>query len=239
VNDITLCMAYYLNAGMLRLQYQRLQSMPADIARHLSLSLVDDGSPRDPAWLEPVGRGAVLHRITVDVRWNQDAARNLAARFAPAPWLLLTDMDHLVPVETWRALLTQRLDRACAYRFARVNYPGHDPYKPHPNTWLLPARTFEAMGGYDERFAGFYGTDADFAQRLGMIARITMLPQVVERVPREVIPDASTTTYARKTPADKDGIITMKLQRGREQPVRTLRYRFPFVKVDQWPSDPA
>jgi hypothetical protein len=237
MRHITLCMAYYLNAGMLRAQYTRLQSLPDSLRRYVSFSLVDDGSPSDPAWLEPVGYRAVLHRITVDVRWNQDAARNLAVNFAPGPWVLLTDMDHLVPRVTWERLILGDLDARTVYRLGRVNYPGGDPYKPHPNTWLMTRHMFDTIGGYDERFAGYYGTDADFAERVKRYACVEFLPEVVERVPREIIADASTTTYERKTPQDRENIAAIKRRRSLEPPpVRPLRHLFPFERVSEWPQ---
>jgi hypothetical protein len=42
-----------------------------------------------------------IYRIMVDVRWNQDAARNIGAAHAENNWLVLTDIDHMVPEETW------------------------------------------------------------------------------------------------------------------------------------------
>jgi hypothetical protein len=50
-----------------------------------------------------------LYRMGVDVPWNMDACRNLAASQAKTDWLLLTDIDHLVPEKTWRKI-TAALD---------------------------------------------------------------------------------------------------------------------------------
>ncbi len=49
---------------------------------------------------------------------------------------------------------------------SRVDAPNLTPYKPHPNTWLLTTDLFYRIGGYDERFSGFYGTDGEFRNRV-------------------------------------------------------------------------
>jgi hypothetical protein len=234
MNRVTLCMAYYLNPGMLRKQYERLQALPKDLAGRISLSLVDDGSPQSPAWVEPAVSRVILQRITVDVRWNQDAARNLAAAAAPDTWLLLTDIDHLIPEATWRRVICGPLSKGTVYRFSRVNFPNLDAYKPHPNSWLMTAAMFERIGGYDERFAGLYGTDADFAERVRMNAPLVLLKEVIERVPRDVIPDASTTTYERKAPTDRPGIIAVKDERRKLLDWKPLRGTFPSERVGEW-----
>jgi hypothetical protein len=59
------------------------------------------------------------------------------------------------------------------------------------------------------RFAGYYGTDGDFKERVSwpMPAKIKMFKEHIIRVPRTVLADASTTTYLRKQPEDKPMII--------------------------------
>src|SRR5580765_5537969 len=144
LNDVTLCLAYYQNSEMLKHQYQCLAVLPVDLRRHISLIVVDDGSPSEPA------EGALLRmtatnetpaqrdgestsayharrrigiadfkmfRMDVDVRWNQDACRNLAVSQAETKWLLLTDVDHIVLEETWRRIILGRLSWKSVYTF--------------------------------------------------------------------------------------------------------------------------
>lgn len=231
MRDVTLCMAYYLNAGMLAVQYEHLAAMPADLKTGLRLIVVDDGSPRDPATppASDPGFPVEIYRMLQDVRWNQDACRNLAVDRAATDWLLLTDMDHMIPEATLRKAITKALDPATVYRFSRVSAPDMAPYKPHPNSWLLTKAVFDRMGGYDEAMAGFYGTDADFRDRVQAVAPIVTLKEHLIRVPREVIPDASTTTYERKTPEDGAAIRAVKVQR--REGWRPLRGSFAWELV--------
>jgi hypothetical protein len=105
------------------------------------------------------------------------------------------------------------------------------PYKPHPNSWLMTAKTYERIGGYDERFAGFYGTDSDFRDRAARKADIVMLDQVLIRVPRDVIPDASTRTYLRKQPEDSLNLPRIKATRELDPDWKPLRLSFKYMQI--------
>lgn len=231
MNPTSLVLAYYENPGQLRRQYALLRSMPADIRAHLQVVIVDDGSPENPAFAEDIGMPLEVYRIGVDIRWNQDAARNIGAKHAANEWLLLTDIDHEVPEQTWRGVVFGDLTKHWVYRFSRVSAPDMEPYKPHPNSWFMTKATYERAGGYDERFAGFYGTDADFRDRASKAGPTCILSYPIIRVPREVQPDASTTRYARKTIEDSQEIKRIKDERSRVPNWRPVRYRFAYKRV--------
>jgi hypothetical protein len=165
----TLIFPYYLNPEQLHRQYKRLARMPEDIRSHLALIVIDDGSPRSPARppKTPLGlRDFQLYRVGVDVRWNWLTCRNIGVHHALTDWVLLTDIDHELPDETARRIIERKLDATNVYRFSRVDAPKLTPYKIHPNTWLMTRTMFDAIGGYDERFSGFYGTDGEFRDRV-------------------------------------------------------------------------
>ena len=234
MRKVTLVLAYYENPSMLERQYAVLRALPEELRAWISLTVVDDGSPDSPARapMESLGIASFeLYRVDVDVRWNQDACRNIGAHHARADgWLLLTDMDHLVPEATWRRVIQGRLDRSIVYRFSRVSEPELQPYKPHPNTWLLTRRLYVTVGGYDERFAGWYGTDADFRDRITPRAKaVEILPEVIIRVPREVTPDASTTRYERKSAEDVENI--RRILHARTPGARPKTLSFPYHRV--------
>jgi len=232
---LTLCLPYYRNSGMLSLQFDRLGALPRALKSQLELIVVDDGSPDGEAQGREIGLPVRIFRIEVDVRWNQDAARNIAAHHAKHGWLLLTDMDHLVPRETLEVAIQRGLDKKTAYRFNRTTLESlspwtETPYKPHPNSWLMTRALFDHMGGYDERFAGYYGTDAEFRDRLQQHARVEILGATITRVPRDTIPDASTTTYQRKAPEDRR-ILDIKAERALIPNWKPLRLQFPYHEI--------
>jgi hypothetical protein len=237
MNHFTLVMAYYENRQMLIEHARWWNELPTDLARCIHVIVVDDGSPTAPACdaLQSIPRPAVasiqVWRMLTDVAWNQDACRNLGVRHAPTEWLLLTDMDHLVPEPTWRRLTRESLSKRTVYRFGRVSAPAMDPYKRHPNSWALTKRTFWDCGGYDERLAGNYGTDGDFLVRVKGRRNIVDLPEVLVRVPREVVPDASTTTLKRKDPTEKDNIRRLVAERAADPQWRPLHFSFPHKRV--------
>ena len=233
---VTVVTAYYLNKGMMAKQAENFRSYPQKWRGAVEWIVVDDGSPRDPAEAVDCGIPLSVYRIGVDVPWSQDCARNIGAHEAQdGCWLLLTDMDHLIPEKTMHHVLTCPLEKGKVYKFQRVSAPGMEPYKPHPNSWLMSKSMFwDRVGGYDERFSlagGAYGTDADFRNWCYAAVgeqNIEYLPVPLIRVPREVIPDASTTTLPRKTEADGILIKQVRKQRGGKKQI-TLAFEYKKV----------
>jgi hypothetical protein len=277
VRDLTFICAFYLNQGMLLEQQRIWSSYPEDLKRRLHVIVVDDGSPHSPARdvFAPCGLASQrLYRLGVDVRWNWLACRNLAVDQATTDWVLLTDIDHVLPVETLRALLAKaahrgRLERTLApfpkgevmplvhainreyiYRFPRVDAPRPWPYalaecprrdeakSYHPNSWLMTRAMFDRVGGYDERFSGFYGSDSEFRERCkitpdGAATRpasgVVVLDHPLVRYDRAVLADASTTTYERKAKTDGHNVPRIKAERDLIPSWRPLRLTFPWA----------
>ena len=65
-----------------------------------------------------------LFRIREDRRWNWLAARNRGAHEAADGWLLMTDMDHVIPEATMAAVVTGAHDPAVIYGFRRRESTG-------------------------------------------------------------------------------------------------------------------
>jgi glycosyltransferase involved in cell wall biosynthesis len=237
VRDFTLVMAYYDNRQMLIEHVRHWSELPRELARKLHVVVVDDGSPNAPAIdalqtiTLPTLASVQIWRMLVNVPWNQDACRNLGVKHAPTEWLLLTDMDHVVPPQTWERLMRGPLDKRTVYRFGRVSAPTLEAYKRHPNSWALTKRTYWDCGGYDERLAGNYGTDGDFLVRVQRRRNIVDLCEVLVRVPREVVPDASTTTLKRKEPGEKDNIRRLLAERAGDVHWHPLHFSFPHKRV--------
>lgn len=194
---------------MLAHQYAVWAAYPDDLKAQIELLIVDDGSP-EPAHEVPRPDGLPSLRLwrfaptsTPDVPpWRQDAARNLAAHEAQADWLFLSDMDHVLPAESLRALLalTDGPDRV--YSFQRLDAPDLTPKRdkagnlhPHPNTYAMRKARYWSIGGYDEDVLGIYGTDGYYRRKLlDQVSLVHLEAIPIVRFPREVIADASTRT---------------------------------------------
>lgn len=248
---LTLVLPYYDNAGMLREQQRVWASYPDELRARLHVIVVDDGSPTTPAVAQDVPPGLAsfqLFRIGVDIRWNWLACRNLGVEHTKTEWVLLTDMDHVLPVETLQMLVSRKLHDVNVYRLSRVDAPHPWPYALadctvrhkngqvhiHPNTWLMTREMYrDRIGGYDERLSGCYGTDGEFRDRVHANAlRLVLLPDPLIRYGREIIPDASTTRFKRKNDPDNDAELNRRRQeRAREKHWQPLRLTFPWERV--------
>jgi hypothetical protein len=223
-----------MNLGMLAEQVKIWATYAPELRRRLHVVVVDDCSPDDqrPTAASIAGHTVAsvrLYQLLQKIRWNWLAARNLGAKEAKTDWLLMTDMDHVVPERTLRRILDGPLDEWTAYRFKRVtvehpwpyNTDSLPEYKAHNDSWLLTRRLFfhPLVGGYDERLSGCYGTSGEFTDRLTAVAQARVqLPEYLVRYPRDVIPDASTLpeVYTRKNdPVNDLDLAKRKAKRDR------------------------
>jgi len=202
MRDITLILAYYENFEMLRTQLDYIGASREKVRDHLNLIVIDDGSPTAPAagaFYNPGVKDARLYRMLVNIPWNQDACRNLGMSEAQTEWCVLTDMDHLVPDTTLDGIMNMKVRDDCAYQFSRLSAPAMEPYKRHPNSWFISKTHYDKAGGYNEQYAGIYGTDGNFVRSIKAHGTVVPMTLPIIRVPREVIPDASTTTLERRS----------------------------------------
>jgi hypothetical protein len=221
---VTFVYPFYANPEFLRVQVEKWHRYPRELREYVSALVVDDGSPV-PAALPPARPFPMrLFRIEEDVRWNWLAARNIGAYYASG-WMLMTDMDHVVPCETLAHLIHGAHDERGAYAFERQASSG-EPLTPHSASFFLTRELFWKVGGYDETLSGHYGTDGDWRRRLGAVAPIAILP--VPLVRHEYESDASTTAYLRKQPQDARVRTLIQARRPGWTP-KTLS--FPFHEV--------
>jgi hypothetical protein len=100
--------------------------------------------------------------------------------------------------------------------------------KPHVNSFVMPRDLYDRIGGYDESYAGVYGTDRLFRDRLYRAApHIHLSRRPLIRVSRDVIADASTATLPRKDGRElgaKKRIAAEKAARGEADKIVTLNF---------------
>lgn len=199
---ISLVFAYYENPSMLELQWKEIGGYPASVKEKLEVLIVDDCSPSQPA--ADVARPTNLpkhsiYRVDRDIPWNQDAARNIGAHEAQSAWLLLTDIDHLVPADTMAKLVEMQKNPMVFYSFPRIKFARNDPQESHPNSYFMAKDLYWEIGGHDEDFAGIYGKDYLFRKRALLRAPEIMLNGTpLARVGSVTVGDAGTRTISRR-----------------------------------------
>jgi hypothetical protein len=202
--NVTVVFAYYENPEMLRLQWSEISRYPAALKKRIEVIVVDDGSPRFPAIDVPRPSSLPRHsiyRIGRDVRWNQDAARNIGAHEAVAPWLLLTDIDHVVPSASLEKVLMMTKDDRVFYTFGRIKFESGEAREPHPNSYLMARALYWEIGGHDEDFAGIYGKDFLFRKRaMKKTSEVPLLDIPLARVGSKTVGDAGSWTISRENP---------------------------------------
>jgi hypothetical protein len=202
----TIVMAYYDNPRMLQLQLHEWRMYRDSEKAALRVVIVDDGSPTHPAKdvildNEPVGFPIKLFRVTPNIPWNQDGARNLAMQNVETQWALMTDMDHMLErrqVSKMLDFVSHNARVGTYYLPARVDFDSRPNY-PHANSYVFNVADFWKMGGYDEDFAGVYGSDGNFRKcAKAVLSELQTVTFNLTRWTREAIPDASTNEWGRK-----------------------------------------
>jgi hypothetical protein len=201
---------------MLARHYLNFQTYSQRLRDKLELVVCDDASEE---LMPECPRTATFRcrRFRIEpphVPWSHRVASNIAADNAGGEWLLLTDIDHMVPSTTFAGLLesveTYDLNPNTAYTFQRVEYSSGASYKPHPDSWFFHRTHWETVGGYDERYRGYYGQNYAFIERVRAAGRVKPLPLPLVRVSRDDIPDASERTLTRKSEEAKAAVATLR-----------------------------
>lgn len=219
MRDITLVFAAWNNPSMCRIQTDYYAKLPEDVRAHLHVIITDDCSDLRPDVAAELPYDYREYRVLKHRRWDWLICRNLGMKEAVTEWRIMTDIDHIVPEETLRYVMTQPLDVRRAYRFSRktlwdVNdYSSATDYKAHSDSWMMTGEAFDYVGGLDERYSGNYGSSGEFTGRTeSKLGKAIQLPVPLWRVGRETVPDASTPKEidgvpTRKQPKDRAGMI--------------------------------
>ncbi len=195
------------------------EKLPEAIRTAVEFVIVDDGSPIEYdvgvfdlniTWL----------RINQDIPWNQAGARNLGVTYAKSDKIFITDLDHELPESTFNYLINCRNPGRNFYKIYRESRENGvikrgkvcnigDMYYGHPNTFFMSRARFMRFFGYDEEFAGNYGSEdfrfVKYQKYQG--SRQHYLPKRIRCFEREVDREESYHTLRRdlseNTPIDK------------------------------------
>ena len=236
-SPVTLILPFYAQPLMLQRQLAELNHYPPAV----QVIIVDDGSP-EPAErvVRKYASAALLEhlrlfRITVDVAWNREMARNLGAQEAQTEWIVQVDLDHVLSVGCVPDLLALQPAPQHWYRFPRWRRGRADATRqkdmlarecdfgaihPHVDSYLVRRDTYWTAGGYSEDFSGVLGGGGEFLARLARTAGPPLLlPSGIHLhvVTRSVAEDSSITGLSRDTAPGK-AIWREKQARGLPRP---------------------
>ena len=231
MQKITLVYPYFDNAEMLKKHLATwCNYQDKDF---FEVIIVDDCSPNKPAkdYLYDVGFPIRLFRITTQIPWNQHGAKNLAMKHASG-WCLLADMDLLLTAEEAKVLIHANLDDTCYYRSLR-RYNNHSSIDYHANSFVITTTMYWAIGGYDEAYAGYYGTDRAFKRRLKKFFPNEKPSPMLLTPYNHIIEDARTQAFGREnSPYHLSRNLRLRLRmRIGPKPIKPLNFDWEMISI--------
>jgi len=162
---ITLIVPYYNQPNTLARRLEHWEHLCLDMP-NIHLLLVDDGSRGMEAInvineTQPNLSNLSLYRIKEDIEWNDMGAKNLGFKQCETRWVLSTDLDHTLPLESWSMLTSESLNPNRHYTIDRYNHNSMS-MNTHWATFVVTVDSFWEAGGFDEDFIGFRGGDTEF-----------------------------------------------------------------------------
>lgn len=244
---LTIIYSYYRQPEMLAYQIVEWNKYPNQVR----IILVDDCSP-EPALpvIEANAKPELLENLSlyctkVDKPWARETCRNLSAKEAQTEWMVMLDLDHVLPADCIPALLMFQPDPDRWYRFERWRrgradhtrnkdkIPRDVPYgkiHPHVDSYLIRRSVFWDVGAYDETFVGVLAGGSEFLKRLSASYQWDVLPDMVrlEVVTTDIVSDASDRHCDRDRQPGKEIEKQIKAS-GRRKPMYWLT--LPWEKV--------
>lgn len=239
MNKISIIIPYYNQPQMFAIQLAYMGNYSGFVRGSIEVIFIDDGSQTFPMQVPPsMGFQARFFRTLQDVPWNSPFCRNLGARHARHEWLLLNDIDHLLPNELLSAIISRDLDSATIYLPSRerIHEPGIE-YKPPTNVFFIHKSIREQLIGEDERLSGHYsGQDCDFINRSKAVAKWVQISERSIVVGSDIVPDAKTKNLPRKSPEDYAAVAKILEDRNAQAGWVPVTLSFPWVELSQTPA---
>ncbi|AQW86529.1 putative glycosyltransferase, family 2 [Campylobacter pinnipediorum subsp. caledonicus] len=138
---------------------RKYEQYSPDLLDQIEFIIVDDGSPiqyeipefdLNIRWL----------KINEDIQWNQAGARNLGATYARSDKIVMLDLDHYIHENTLWYMANKRPLGRNIYKIYRTSANNDGKIrKGHANLFFMSRARFMRFYGYDEEFAGHYGSE--------------------------------------------------------------------------------
>lgn len=236
--DLNLIYPYYKNPMMLTQQVAFWCNWPKEMKSRVRIVIVDDGSPDEQChdilnYNQRHMPDVELYKVTKNIPWNQNGARNLAMK-AVEGWCLITDMDHVLSWPMAGRIMDMPKDERVVYHPARrqIRDMANANYKRHPNSWIMTAERYWRAGGMDEDFCGWYGSDSTFRKAILMDGPIKEIDEFLIVYDEQDIDDANTRDFGRKH-TEYYSVNNPELQKKRRSPGYKAKdpIRFPWRRV--------
>jgi len=241
---ITICLSYYNQGKELLLNHiNEWKQYPQK--DKFSFFIIDDCSeiPVEKILkdIELSDLDVHIYRVEEDLYCNIAGVRNLGAKECKTEWMMIIDMDTLLPKELSNKLLdltegkgislTLKIKilankRDVSYRFGVIR---NGKVKPHPAVCLVKTKVYWEIGGCDEDLVGHYGqTDRIFWYRaIGKINIIIMENLILETIEEASAKEAS----GNKLIKDKKHNSLLFAKKDKTQKWSTDHIRFKWRKV--------
>tara|TARA_Y100000589_G_scaffold331879_1_gene387604 strand:- start:1322 stop:2020 length:699 start_codon:yes stop_codon:yes gene_type:complete len=174
MKKITINLSFYNQDKTLLEQVRGWLSWPPEIKKYYSFCIVDDCSKNNALKvLRDVDLSCIdlsIYRVKEDLFCNIAGVRNLAASLCETEWMMIIDMDTVVPVNLSRDILDlcNSPPKYC-YKFNRKVIKNRFHIKngkEHPAVCLIRKEDYWNIGGCEEDLVGNYGqTDPIFWYR--------------------------------------------------------------------------
>lgn len=171
MKKITINLSYYNQTETLKTHIKEWASWDEEIRNQFHFCIVDDCSKiKATDVLSDVDLSNLnisIYRVKKDLVCNIAGVRNLSAQKCDTKWMVILDMDTLVPYDVAKSMIqlvdNTNKDGVC-FKFNRIIPGGRK--KPHPAVCLLRKNDYWNVGGCEEDLVGNYGyTDPSFWHR--------------------------------------------------------------------------
>ena len=172
---ITVNLSFYNQSDYILLKHiEYWNSYPKEIKDKFTFFIIDDCSKKPASEIvkEKYDLDLHIYRVEKDLCCNIAGVRNLGATECKTLWLIILDMDTLIPKEMAKSLIdlaNQNINSNICFKFNR-KVPNNDKHKkhnkPHPAVCLIRKEDYWEVGGCEEDLVGHYGyTDPSFWHR--------------------------------------------------------------------------